>query len=94
MNQNEQTIFAQLATIGVLFENPSWEQCRRWMNDREWKINVLSDYPRGEVKFTVRRGFERIELMGFSDLEVMGKAIAEIVHRHGIESPRGTSNRK
>ncbi len=54
------------------------------MSDREWKINVLSDYPRGEVKFTVRRGFERIEIVGFSDLEVMGKAITEIVHRHGV----------
>jgi hypothetical protein len=88
MNQNEQIIFANLAEKGVKFESPTWESCRKWMSDREWKINVLSDYPRGEVKFTVRRGFERIEIIGFSDLEVIGKAITEIVHRYGANIPK------
>jgi len=92
MNQNEQTVFAGLAEKGVKFETPTWEACREWMRVREWKINVLSDYPRGEIKFTVRRGFERIEIIGFSDLEVMGKAITEIVHRHGVEQPREQIN--
>ena len=92
MNQSEQTLFANLAEKGLKFETPSWEVCRKWMSEREWKINVLSDYPRGEIKFTVRRGFERIELIGFSDLEVMGKAITEIIHRHGIEAPREVTN--
>lgn len=85
MNSNENQIFNTLKSKGVVIETPSWESCRQWLREREWKINVLSDYPRGEIKFTVRRGFERIELVGFSDLEVMGKAITEIVHRHGAE---------
>lgn len=86
MNETEKKIFENLAAKGVQFESPSWENCRKWMRDREWVINVLSDYPRGEVKFTVRRGFERIEIMGFSDLEVIGKAITEIIHRHGVST--------
>lgn len=88
MNDNEKQIFEILASKGVRFENPTWELCRKWMSDREWKINVLADYPRGEVKFTIRRGFERIEIIGFSDLEVLGKAITEIVHRHGANAPK------
>ena len=92
MNDTEKKIFESLAIKGVRFETPSWEVCRKWMNDREWKINVLSDYPRGEIKFTVRRGFERIELVGFSDLEVIGKAITEIVHRHGANTPPPAEN--
>lgn len=88
MNESEKRIFETLRTKGAFFETPSWETCRTWLREREWKINVLSDYPRGEIKFTVRRGFERIELVGFSDLEVMGKAITEIIHRHGNEPPK------
>jgi hypothetical protein len=87
MTENEKLIFTTLAEKGIKFEVPTWEICRKWMSDREWKINVLSDYPKGEIKFTVRRGFERIELVGYSDLEVMGKAITEIVHRHGANVP-------
>ncbi|MCC7460085.1 MAG: hypothetical protein IT286_02170 [Proteobacteria bacterium] len=88
MTENEKLVFANLSEKGVKFDSPSWEVCREWMRVREWKINVLSDYPRGEIKFTVRRGFERIEIIGFSDLEVIGKAITEIIHRHGLEAPR------
>ena len=87
MNDSEKRIFESLSSKGVEFDKLSWESCRHWLHIREWKINVLSDYPKGEVKFTVRRGFERIEVSGFSDLEVMGKAISEIVHRHGITLP-------
>ena len=86
MTEDEKKIFSTLEEKGVSIE-PSWEACREWLRSREWKVNVLSDYPRGEVKFTVRRGFERIETSGFSDLEVMGRAITEIVHRHGTQAP-------
>jgi len=88
MTENEKNIFDKLIEVNPAFESPTWEICRQWLAEREWKINVLSDYPRGEVKFTVRRGFERIEIVGFSDLEVMGKAISEIIHRHGSEIPK------
>ena len=88
LKPNEIKIFETLNEKGVALVPATWETCRNWLREREWKINVLSDYPRGEVKFTVRRGFERIELVGFSDMEVMGKAIVEIVHRHGNEAPK------
>jgi hypothetical protein len=81
MTDAEKQLFAALAEQGVRFEVPTWEACRAWLAGNDWKINVLSDYPGGEVKFTVRHGFERIEVMGRSDLEVMAKAIAEIVRR-------------
>ena len=92
MNDTEKQIFAALAEKGLKFENPSWEVCRKWMMDREWKINVLADYPRDEIKFTIRRGFEHIEIAGFSDLEVLAKAITEIVHRHGANIPKPAEN--
>jgi hypothetical protein len=84
MTDAEKGLFEQLKEKGVRFEIPSWETCRDWLNQNEWKINVLSDYPRGEVKLTVRHGFERLEVHGMSDLEVMAKAILEITHRKSV----------
>lgn len=81
MTEEEKKLFEELKAKGVHLEVLSWENCRKWLNEHDWKINVLSDYPRGEVKFTVRHGFERIEISGMSDLEVMAKAILQIVHR-------------
>lgn len=83
MNETENALYARAQPLGIAA--PTWEAGRAWLNAREWKINVLSDYPRGEVKFTVRRGFERIEIMGLSDLEVMLKAVLEIHRRDQIE---------
>ncbi|HLG19970.1 MAG TPA: hypothetical protein VI895_09195 [Bdellovibrionota bacterium] len=77
-------MFDHLREKGVTFDAPSWEGCRTWLNEHDWKINVLSDYPRGEIKFTVRKGFERIEISGRSDLEVMARAILEILRRNEI----------
>ena len=82
MNESERTLFEEFQNQGInLGGEPTWENCRKWLWEREWRINVLSDYPRDEVKFTVRRGFERIEFMGRSDLEVMAKAILEVNRR-------------
>jgi len=86
MNDEEKALFSQLRERGIPIENPTWEACRSWLNEKEWKINVLSDYPRGEIKFTIRNGFERIELSGRSDLEVMAKAILEITRRAQLHS--------
>lgn len=86
MTETEKSLFEELKEKGVDIPSPSWEKCRTWLNEHEWKINVLSDYPRGEIKFTVRKGFERIELSGESDLEVMARAILEITHRTSIEA--------
>lgn len=87
MTENERVLFERARTAGL--QEPTWEACRRWLDQREWKINVLSDYPRGEVKFTVRKGFERIEIMGTSDLDVMLRAILEIDRRAKIEAEGG-----
>ncbi|MEZ4704429.1 MAG: hypothetical protein R3A11_04445 [Bdellovibrionota bacterium] len=84
MTTQEQEIFSQLVSEGVELGEVSWENCRKWLKQQDWKINVLSDYPQDEVKFTVRRGFERIEVYGKSDLEAFGKAIAEIAKRKRI----------
>ncbi len=84
-NEIEKDLFGDLQKKGIFFENPSWESLRNWLSSHDWKINVLSDYPRGEIKFTVRKGFERIEVSGQSDLEVMARAILEIIHRDSIE---------
>ena len=81
MSETEKVLFEKLEEQGVTIAEPSWESCRQWLRDHDWKINVLSDYPGGEIKFTVRKGFERIEISGLSDLEVMGKAISEIQRR-------------
>lgn len=86
MNEAEQRLFGELREQGIKLASPSWESCREWLNANEWKINSLSDYPRGEVKFAVRRGFERIEVSGTSDLEVMAKAMLEIHRRASIDS--------
>ncbi len=81
MTSAEETLLGELRAKGIEFSPFTWESCRNWLTANEWKINVLSDYPGGEIKFTVRRGFERIELTGRSDLEVMAKAILEIKRR-------------
>lgn len=78
-------LFAQAKSQDIMLPAPTWEHCREWLSAKDWKINVLSDYPQGDVKFTVRRGFERIELMGKSDLEVMLKAILEIKRRSAFD---------
>jgi hypothetical protein len=84
ISSTETLLFEQLREKGVAMDSPSWESCRRWLNEHDWKINVLSDYPKGEIRFTIRHGFERIELSGRSDLEVMAKAILEVVRRNEV----------
>lgn len=86
MTPEEQDLFSRLKEQEVTLPEATWEQCRLWLRKRDWNINVLADYPRGEVKFSVRRGFERIEVSGQSDLEVMARAILEIAHRDRIHS--------
>lgn len=86
MTKQETQLAEEIQAQGVNLPKTDWESCRAWLNANEWKINVLSDYPQGEVKFTIRRGFERIELSGHSDLEVMLKAILEIKRRDSFNS--------
>ncbi|MCB0308464.1 MAG: hypothetical protein KDD48_03760 [Bdellovibrionales bacterium] len=85
MNKTESTLFETIKNKELDIQEPTWEACRKWLSDHDWKVNVLSDYPQGEVKFTVRKGFERIEMMGQSDLEVLFKAILEIHRRDVID---------
>ena len=85
MTEEEKNLFNEIEKRGVNVTEPTWEKCRSWLNQHDCKINVLSDYPKGEIKFTVRRGFERIEISGHSDLEVMARAILEITHREMID---------
>jgi len=84
MTEQEQNVFHQISGSSVDLKEPTWEKCRSWLKNHDWKVNVLSDYPGGEIRFTVRQGFQRIEVMGKSDLEVMGKAILEISRREKI----------
>ena len=84
MNEIEQRKMAELETAGVVLGEPTWETCREWLKARDWKINVLSDYPGGEVRLTVRHGFERIEVTGKSDLDAMAGAILEISRRERV----------
>lgn len=90
MTQEETSLLNHLQETGVQLSPVTWETCRNWLTEAGWKINVLSDYPQGEIKFTVRKGFERIELSGHSDLEVMLKAISEIKRRSSIEKEEYT----
>lgn len=90
MTEVENQLFEQAKKQGIELSTPTWESCRAWLAQQEWKINVLSDYPKNEIKLAVRRGFERIEIMGHSDLEVILRAIMEIHRRDAFEKSETT----
>ncbi len=83
MSEVEKKLYDAIKQMGVDVL-PNWESMRQWLNDRQWKINVLSDYPQNEIKFTIRNGFERIEFWGHSDLEVLMMSVLEVQKRINI----------